>query len=181
MENVHDPYGVSIRKGWCNCWTCTKKLHDCVHYFCNWVALSAVKWQAFDAIVSTRSTYAVVKITEFLGASVTLSKQHVPVEESNVHGNNNKLGYSIKVEDSPYALVDLAHASPSSDVPCSSTSLDGKIRSLLNPEELLRISTSAKLSDLFINVAQKMLSKQFPKPNKLISTLIQKRRICVSQ
>ena len=43
MANVHDPYGVSIRKGWCNCWTCTKKLHDCVHNFCNWVALSAVK------------------------------------------------------------------------------------------------------------------------------------------
>ena len=92
-----------------------------------------------------------------------MSKQHVPVEESDVYGNSNKLSYSIKVEDSPYALVDLTHASPSSDVPCSSTSLDGEIRSLINPEELLKISISAKLSDLFINVTEKMLSKQFPK------------------
>ena len=127
-------------------------------------------------LIGHKEYYAVVKITEFIGPSVTLSKQHVPVEESDVHGNSNKLGYSIKVEDSPYALVDLAHASPSSDVPCSSTSLDGKIRSLVNPEELLRISTSAKLSDLFINVAQKMLSIQFPKLNGLISTLIQEKK-----
>ena len=77
------------------------------------------------------------------------------VEESHVFGNSNKLVYSIKVEGSPYASVYLTHGSPSSDVLCSSTSLDGKTRSLVNPEELLRMTTSTKLSDLSMNVAQK--------------------------
>ena len=55
------------------------------------------------------------------------------------------LVYSIKVEDSLYGSVDSTHTSPSSDVPCSSTSLSGDIKRLGNPEELLRISTGAKL------------------------------------
>ena len=121
--------------------------------------------------------FAVVKITKSLGASVTLPKQHLLVEESGNHRNSNKLVYPIKVEDSPYASVDLTHASPSSDVPCYSTSLGDEIRSLVSPEELLRICTGAKLSDLSINVAQKMLKKQFPKLNGLISTLLQENKI----
>ena len=83
--------------------------------------------------------------------------------------------YSIKVEDSPYASVDLTHGD-SSDVPCSSSSLGDEIRSLVNPEELLRIRTGAKLTDLSINMAQKMLKKQFPKLNGLISTLVQEKK-----
>ena len=86
-----------------------------------------------------------------------------------------KLAYSIKVEDSPYASVDLTHED-SSDVPCSSSSLGDEIRSLVNPEELLRICTGAKLTDLSINMAQKMLKKQFPKLNGLISTLVQEKK-----
>ena len=127
------------------------------------------------AISVSEPTSAVVKITKSLGASVTLSKQHLPFEESDDHRKSNKLAYSIKVEDSPYASVDLTHGD-SSDVPCSSSSLSDEIRSLVNPEELLRICTGAKLTDLSINMAQKMLKKQFPKLNGLISTLVQEKK-----
>ena len=51
-------------------------------------------------------------------------------------GNSKMLVCSNKVEDSAYASVDLMHASPSYDVLCSSTSLDGEKRSLVSPEEL---------------------------------------------
>ena len=51
------------------------------------------------AISVNEPTSAVVKITESPGASVTLSKQHVSIEESNDCGNSNKLVCSIKVED----------------------------------------------------------------------------------
>ena len=104
-----------------------------------------------------------------------MSKQHLPVEESNDHRNSNKLVYSIKVEDSSYASVDIKHASPSSDVPCSSISLGDEIRRV-NPKELLRIHAGATLSDLSINMAQKMIKKQFPKLNGLISTLVQEKK-----
>ena len=90
-------------------------------------------------------------------------------EKSDDTENSNKLACSIKVEDSPYALVDLNG---------SSTSSESEIkRSVVNQEELLTIRTGTKLTGMSINGVQKMLKQQFPKLKGLVSTLLQEKDI----
>lgn len=115
----------------------------------------------------------VVRIKESPGATVKVSKS--PVLDD--FGTNKSGVCSIKVEDSPCASVDLISMFACSDTPCSSSgysSVNGEIN-LVNAEELIRIRTGVKLSDLSINAVQKMLREQFPKLNGLISTLLQEK------
>ena len=119
------------------------------------------------AISVSEPSFTVVRIKESAGASVIVSKLTAPAEKSDNSEKSNKLCCSIKVEDSPYALVDLTG---------SSTSSESEIkRNVVNQEELLRIRTGTKLTDLSINAVQKMLKQQFPKLKRLISTLLQEK------
>ena len=97
-----------------------------------------------------------------------MSKLTAPAEKLDDSEKSNKFSCSIKVEDSTYALVDLTG---------SFTSSESEIkRNVVNQEELLRIRTGTKLTDMFINAVQKMLKQQFPKLQGLVSTLLQERK-----
>ena len=90
-----------------------------------------------------------------------------PAEKSDISEKSNKLCCSIKVEDSPCALVNITG---------SSTSLESEIkRNVTNQKELLIIIPGTKLTDWSINAVQKMLIQKFPKFKRLISTLLQEK------
>ena len=63
------------------------------------------------------------------------------------------------------------------DLTSSSTSSESEIkRNVVNQEELVRIKTGTKLTDLSINAVQKMLQQQFPKLKGLVSKLLQEKK-----
>ena len=119
------------------------------------------------AISVSEPSSTVVKINKSAGASDIVSKLTMPAEKSDNSENCNKLSCSIKVEDSPYALVDLTG---------SSASLESEIKNVVNQEELLRIRLVTKLTELSINAVQKMLKQQFLKLKGLVSTLLQEKK-----
>ena len=122
-----------------------------------------------SAVISVSEPFStVVRIKESAGASITVTKLTAPAEKSDISKKSNKLSCSIKVEDSPYALVDLSVRFTSSESEIK--------RNVVNQEELVRIRTGTTLTDLSINAVQKMLKQQFPKLEGLVSTLLQEKK-----
>ena len=85
------------------------------------------------AISVSEHSSTVVRIKESAGAFVIVTKLTAPAEKSDDSEKSNNLCCSIKVENSPYPMVDLTGSSTSSEREIK--------RNVVNQEELPRIRT----------------------------------------